>query len=58
MHQLHADETVIGEQIAFAPPFICYVVGYSAHSPLGLFSGRLHPVLRLLLTSTSYFYNN
>ncbi len=23
---------------------------YSAHSPLGLFSGRLHQVLRLLLT--------
>ncbi len=30
---------------------LCYVMlCYSAHSPLGLFSGRLHQVLRLLLT--------
>ncbi len=25
---------------------ICYVICYLAHSPLGLFSGRLHQVLR------------
>ncbi len=30
---------------------LCYVMlCYSAHSPLGLFSGRLHQILRLLLT--------
>ena len=34
------------------------VICYSAHSPLGLFSNRLHQVLRLLLTQTSYFYDN
>ena len=28
---------------------------YSAHSPLGLFSGRLHQVLRLLLPKLAIF---
>ncbi len=38
--------------------YVLYVTCYSAHSPLGLFVGRLYQVLRLLLTWTSYFYDS
>ncbi len=34
---------------------LCYVLCYSAHSPLRLFSGRLHQVLRLLLPKLAIF---
>ncbi len=37
------------ERVKFSQSVMLHMLCYSAHSPLGLFSGRLHQVLRLLL---------